>query len=146
MESYWIIWSIALAVLGASALAGEFAILPWLAAALAAAGIASFLGAGTEAQLFWFSLILVVTVFASRKIFVHSTQQVAGIITETTDELVGALITVDTVAKTTPSRGEGRTQSGKVWSVEHCNGEILQKNQVYVCEAVEGIRLKISSS
>ena len=144
LESYWIIWTLALMVLGASALVGEVAILPWLAAALAAAGIANFLGAGTDAQLFWFSFILIVTVFASRKIFRQSLNQVAGVITETTDELIGTLITVDIVMKITPSRGEGRTQSGKVWNVEHCTGAILRKNQVYVCEAVEGIRLKIA--
>ena len=67
-ETYWIVWTVALATLGLSALVGE-TFLPWLAVAIASAGLADFLGAGIDAQFFWFSLTLIISVLASRTIF-----------------------------------------------------------------------------
>lgn len=141
-ESYWIIWSLALVLLGLSALIGEFSILPWLSLALASAGLANFYGASTDAQLFWFSLVLVLSVLASRKLFRQGRSDNEQI-TETLTDMVGAKLTVRSVDKKYAERGEGLSRSGKLWTIEHINGVSLSNNETVVCVSTSGISLLV---
>ena len=141
-ESYWIIWSLALLLLGLSALIGEFSILPWLSLALASAGLANFFGASTDAQLFWFSLVLVLSVLASRKLFRQGSVGNEQI-TETLTDMVGAKLTVRSVDKKYADRGEGLSSSGKLWSIEHINGVSLTNSETVVCVSTSGISLLV---
>lgn len=141
-ESYWIIWSLALLLLGLSAVIGEFSILPWLSLALASAGLASFYGASTDAQLFWFSLVLVSSVIASRKLFRQGSADNEQI-TETLTDMVGAKLTVRSVDKKLAERGEGLSRSGKLWNIEHIDGSSLTNNETVICVSTSGISLLV---
>jgi|TARA_B110000503_G_C7106847_1_gene396292 membrane protein implicated in regulation of membrane protease activity len=141
-ETYWIVWTVALATLGLSALVGE-TFLPWLAVAIASAGLADFLGAGIDAQFFWFSLTLIISVLASRTIFRQQRNTKHLSITETTADMIGGTVTVLHVDKKKPYLGEAQAISGRLWRVEHETGEVLVINQPYVCKSAQGISLKI---
>jgi membrane protein implicated in regulation of membrane protease activity len=141
-ESYWIIWSAALVVLGLSALIGEFSILPWLSAAIASAGLADFYGASSDAQLLWFSVVLILSVIASRTVFRQSNQSDIEI-TQTLGDMVGAELIVRSVDKKNVERGEGLSTSGRLWSIEHVKGASLIQSETVICVSTSGISLLV---
>ena len=141
-ESYWIIWSAALAVLGLSALIGEFSILLWLSAAIASAGLANFYGASSDAQLLWFSVVLVSSVIASRTVFRQSSQSDREI-TQTLGDMVGTKLVVRSVDKKNAERGEGLSASGRLWSIDHVKGASLIEGETVICVSTSGISLLV---
>ena len=139
-ETFWLLWSAALLLLALSALVGEFSLLPWIAVACVGAGLANYLGASADAQLFWFSVVLIVSVIGSRKLFRQGTAKPASI-TESADEMLGQELTVSRVDKKTPQLGEGQSSTGKTWRIEHAHGKGLAEKNRVSCVGIRGISL-----
>ena len=127
-------------VLALSALVGEFSLLPWIALACFGAGLANYLGASADAQLFWFSVVLVVSVISSRKLFRQGTEK-AKSITESVDEMVGQELTVSRVDRKSPQFGEGQSITGKTWRIEQVDGKGLAETNKVSCVGIRGISL-----
>ena len=141
-ETYWLLWSVALALLGLSALIGEFSLLPWLALSVASAGASAFLGGSTDSQLFWFSIVLVLSVVASRMLFRQGNDGRSSI-TETVEDMIGVSLKVDKIDKKNDSCGEASSSTGKIWTIEHARGESLKDQQSVTCVASKGVSLLV---
>mgnify|MGYP001495656403 CR=1 FL=1 len=137
----WMFFVCGLIILAIGVILGEITVLPWISLAVFSVGIADFFALSAINQIIVFSVVLFLSIYMSHKFI--SVKGENGSIAESVDDLVNQTIIVSKLEGSDSKIGQGLSNSGKSWNVEHVEGESLALGKKYICTAINGITLLI---